>query len=68
MHLRAGERRTVTFTVVPEDHSVLRDAADLASVVEAGPRAVWVGASSDPSRSPGLASAFTVAGAKGELR
>jgi len=62
VRVAAGEARDVTFTIVPEDHAVMRggDAgADFAPVLEPGVRHVWVGGCSSAAL-PGVATAFRV--------
>eukprot|EP00750_Incisomonas_marina_P019955 INCI3660.3.p1 GENE.INCI3660.3~~INCI3660.3.p1 ORF type:complete len:636 (+),score=69.63 INCI3660.3:252-2159(+) len=66
LHIPRGQVATVSFTVVPEDHSVLRNNSDFAAVIEPGVRRIWVGGSSDASRSPGLQTSFVVSGTEGE--
>ena len=42
LHIPRGQVATVSFTVVPEDHSVLRNNSDFAAVIEPGVRRIWV--------------------------
>jgi beta-glucosidase len=59
--LGAGGAATLTLTVTPEDNAVLR-AGDFVPVIEPGVRALWLGASSDAARAPGLAGGYTIVG------
>ena len=70
VRVAAGAARDVTFTIVPEDHSVMRGGhgADFAPVLELGARRVWVGGCSSPARCPGVAAAFSVARPAGQAR
>lgn len=59
--LAPQEEAMVTFTVVPDDRSVMR-APDFVDVVEAGVLSVFVGGSSDPKVTPGVHAAVSVVG------
>ena len=69
VHLAAGEARDVTFTIVPEDHAVMRagHGGDFALVLEPGARGVWVGGASDPATLPGAHATFSVVSAMAPL-
>lgn len=58
----AGGAVEVPLTFAPERHAVLRN-PDLVTVIEPGPRTIWVGGASDPAAAPGVAGSFAVVGA-----
>eukprot|EP00040_Diaphanoeca_grandis_P005867 m.34837 g.34837 ORF g.34837 m.34837 type:complete len:844 (-) comp17046_c0_seq1:250-2781(-) len=59
--IKAGATSTVTFVLTPSDNAVMRD-GDFVQVVEPGLRTLWIGASSDPAISPGIAVKYEVVG------
>ena len=61
IRIPAGKTHRALFSIGPAEHAVMRK-GDYADVVEPGRRTVWVGASSDPLRSPGVSSSYAVEG------
>jgi hypothetical protein len=55
------EGRQISFTILPEDHAVLRD-PDFAQTVEPGLRTVWVGGGQPGTGAPGVSLTFTTEG------
>ena len=56
-----GGKVDLVFTLAPEDHAILSESSDYASVIERGTRRVWISSSADPHKSPSTSASFAVA-------